>query len=45
MHDYTIRMIENPRLTTLSSGLFGMFLVLDITLIVGFAVSRKNVKK
>ena len=45
MPDYTIHITENPYLTTLISGLIGLFLVFGIALGVGWAVARKNIKK
>lgn len=42
MPDYAFPFIENPYMTTLISGLTGLFLALGITWVVGTAIARKN---
>ena len=42
MADYAFPFIENPYMTTLISGLIGIFLALGITWVVGTAIVRKN---
>ena len=42
MPDYTIHVIENPYLGKLISGLIGLFLVLSVAWVIGWAIARKN---
>jgi cobalt/nickel transport protein len=45
MPDYTIGFTDNPYLSTLISGLIGVFLVLTITWGVGLATHKRNNEK
>lgn len=42
MPDYTLPAIDNPYISTLLAGTFGVFLVLGIAFILGMAITKPN---
>lgn len=41
MSDYTLPTIDNPYLSTLLGGVFGVFIVLGVTFLLGKAIAKK----
>jgi len=42
MPDYTLPTIDNPYISTLLAGFFGVFLVLGVSFILGIAITKPN---
>ncbi|MDI6691226.1 MAG: PDGLE domain-containing protein [Candidatus Bathyarchaeota archaeon] len=45
MPDYQLPIIDNPYISTLAAGIFGVFLVFCATFILGIAISKKAKNK